>query len=163
MDDQRPPTNDESVQAPAEGRAAKGTDVRAVRRTRRRAAQASGQAAVCVASAQPALATRTRRGKPVDADHPARRPLPPYLVPPTVLPPEPPDAAALSYVMLRALGGALDELSSQGLELWQDTAGRWRWSWRGSVCHATRGFWAIGEAVVDAVTQRFPHAFRPAE
>lgn len=35
----------------------------------------------------------------------------------------------------------------------------WRWRWQGTDLEAARGFWAIGEAVVDAVIGRFPKTF----
>lgn len=36
-----------------------------------------------------------------------------------------PDAAVVGYAFLRHLGLILDELSAQGLELWQDERRRW--------------------------------------
>ncbi len=74
-------------------------------------------------------------------------------------PPCSPDAAAIGYTLIRHIGFVLDELSSQGLELWQDERQRWRWRWLDADMQAERGFWAIGEAVVDAVVSRFPAAF----
>ena len=71
----------------------------------------------------------------------------------------PPDPTAIGYTLLRHVGFVLDELSAQGLELWQDECRRWRWRWLGAEIQAERGFWAIGEAVVDAVVTRFPAAF----
>src|SRR3954466_7136420 len=53
----------------------------------------------------------------------------------------------------------LDELSAQGLRLWQDQGQRWCWAWAETALHSERGFWAIGEAIVDAVVTRFPAAF----
>jgi len=50
-------------------------------------------------------------------------------------------------------------LSSQGLELWQDERRRWRWRWLGVELQVERGFWALGEAIVDAVVSRYPAAF----
>ena len=75
----------------------------------------------------------------------------------------PPNAAAISYTLIRHIGLVLDELSSQGLEVWQDERRRWRWHWTGTQVQAERGFWAIGEAIVDAVVARFPAAFDTAE
>lgn len=69
----------------------------------------------------------------------------------------PPDPTTISYTLIRAVGLALDELSSQGLHLWQDAQGRWRWA--GVALQAERGYWAIGEAMIDAVVTRFPAAF----
>jgi hypothetical protein len=43
-------------------------------------------------------------------------------------------------------------LSSQGLELWQDERRRRRWL--GVELQAERGFWALGEAIMDAVVSR---------
>jgi hypothetical protein len=71
----------------------------------------------------------------------------------------PPNAALVGYTFVRHVGFILDELSSQGLDLWRDTDQRWRWRWIGTPYQAKRGFWAIGEAVVDAVVTRYPHAF----
>lgn len=75
----------------------------------------------------------------------------------------PPDATAISYTLIRNIGLILDELSSQGLEIWQDEHRRWHWRWMTSGQQAERGFWALGEAVVDAVVTRFPAAFDCAE
>ncbi len=70
-----------------------------------------------------------------------------------------PDAGAISYMLLRHLGLVLDELSAQGLTLWQDEHRAWHWSWAATELRAERGFWAIGEAIVDAVVTRYPAAF----
>src|SRR5436305_1063672 len=37
----------------------------------------------------------------------------------------PPNATAISYTLIRHIGLVLDELSSQGLEVWQDERRRW--------------------------------------
>jgi hypothetical protein len=71
----------------------------------------------------------------------------------------PPNAVLISYTLIRHIGLMLDELSSQGLELWQDERRRWRWRWRDTEIQAERGFWALGEAIVDAVVTRYPAAF----
>ena len=71
----------------------------------------------------------------------------------------PPDPATISYTLIRHIGLVLDELSSQGLEVWQDERRRWHWRWTGTQVQAERGFWALGEAVVDAVVARYPAAF----
>jgi hypothetical protein len=71
----------------------------------------------------------------------------------------PPDAALVGYTFVRHLGLILDELSSQGLELWVDERRRWHWRWVGSAAQSERGFWALGEAVVDAVVARYPSVF----
>jgi hypothetical protein len=71
----------------------------------------------------------------------------------------PADATVISYTFLRHLGFMLDELSAQGLTVWQDENLRWRWSWAATTLQAERGFWALGEAVVDAVVARYPAAF----
>lgn len=71
----------------------------------------------------------------------------------------PPSAPAISYTLLRQLGLALDELSAQGLMLWQDERRSWRWAWVETGLEAERGFWALGEAIVDAVVARYPAAF----
>ena len=70
----------------------------------------------------------------------------------------PPSAAATAYTFLRHTGFILDELSAQGLVLWLDDE-RWRWRWQGTDLESAQGFWAIGEAVVDAVIGRFPETF----
>jgi hypothetical protein len=72
---------------------------------------------------------------------------------------EPSDATAISYTLLRHLGPMLDELSAQGLMVWQDERQAWRWAWAATELQAERGFWAIGEAVVDAVVTRYPQVF----
>jgi hypothetical protein len=71
----------------------------------------------------------------------------------------PPSASTISYTLIRHVGLILDELSSQGLEVWQDERQCWRWRWLGAEIQAERGFWSIGEAIVDAVVTRFPAAF----
>ena len=71
----------------------------------------------------------------------------------------PPNAALISYTLVRHIGLILDELSSQGLELWQDERRRWHWRWLGAEVQAERGFWALGEAIVDAVVRRYPGTF----
>jgi hypothetical protein len=71
----------------------------------------------------------------------------------------PSNAALISYTFVRHLGLVLDELSSQGLELWQDEHRCWRWRWLGAELQAERGFWELGEAIVDAVVSRYPAAF----
>jgi hypothetical protein len=71
----------------------------------------------------------------------------------------PPNAAAISYALIRHIGLVLDELSSQGLQVWQDERRRWCWCWRGTQVQAERGFWALGEAIVDAVVTRYSTAF----
>lgn len=74
-------------------------------------------------------------------------------------PVEPADPTAISYALLRQLGFVLDELSAQGLQVWQDERHAWRWAWRATGLQAERGFWALGEAIVDAVAARFPATF----
>jgi hypothetical protein len=74
-------------------------------------------------------------------------------------PPCAPDAALVGYTFVRHVGFILDELSSQGLDLWRDERQRWRWRWLGTGLRAGRGFWAIGEALVDAVVTRWPGVF----
>ena len=71
----------------------------------------------------------------------------------------PPDPTAIGYTLIRHIGFFLDELSAQGLELWQDERRRWCWRWLGAEMQAERGFWAIGEAIVDAVVTRYPAVF----
>jgi hypothetical protein len=53
----------------------------------------------------------------------------------------------------------LDELSSQGLAVWRDDQHRWQWHWMATDLRSERGFWALGEAVVDAVNSRYPAVF----
>jgi hypothetical protein len=74
-----------------------------------------------------------------------------------------PSAAATAYTFLRHIGFILDELSAQGLILWLDDDDRWQWRWQGTEHKSTQGFWAIGEAVVDAVNGRFPQTFAIAD
>jgi hypothetical protein len=70
-----------------------------------------------------------------------------------------PAAALVGYTFVRHIGFILDELSDQGLELWRDEHGSWRWRWRGTPLQTERGFWALGEAVVDAIVTRYPAVF----
>lgn len=72
----------------------------------------------------------------------------------------PPDPRTLCYSFLRHVGLMLDELSAQGLEVWLDPASGWRWQWRTGDLVADKGFWALGEAVVDAVVARYPQHFK---
>lgn len=72
-----------------------------------------------------------------------------------------PNAAVISYTFLRQLGHMLDELSSQGLEVWPDEGRLWQWHWQSTELRSQRGFWALGEALVDAVVTRYPMAFNP--
>ena len=71
----------------------------------------------------------------------------------------PADATAISYSLIRHIGLVLDELSAQGLQVWQDERRRWHWRWLGAEIQAERGFWALGEAIVDAVVTRYPTTF----
>lgn len=71
----------------------------------------------------------------------------------------PSSVAVAAYTFLRHIGFILDELSAQGLVLWLDGDGRWRWHWQGTELESDYGFWAIGEALVDAVSGRFPETF----
>lgn len=86
-----------------------------------------------------------RRRLPMEIDTPAPR--------------CPPNPVAIGYTLIRHTGFVLDELSAQGLELWQDERRRWRWRWIGTDLQSARGFWAMGEALVDAVVIRFPAVF----
>jgi len=65
----------------------------------------------------------------------------------------------LGAQFLRHLGLMLDELSAQGLTVWQDEHWAWRWAWVATGLHAERGYWSLGEAIVDAVVTRYPAAF----
>ena len=76
-----------------------------------------------------------------------------------LMPPCPPNGALVGYTLVRYLGFVLDELSSQGLELWLDEHSGWHWRWRGAALQTDRGFWALGEAIVDAVVTRYPATF----
>jgi hypothetical protein len=72
---------------------------------------------------------------------------------------EPANATVISYTLLRHLGLMLDELSAQGLQVWQDERHKWRWAWAATEVRSERGYWALGEAIVDAVVTRYPTAF----
>jgi len=73
----------------------------------------------------------------------------------------PPNAPILGYTLLRHVGFVLDELSAQGLEVWLDEAAGWNWRWRAEGISSEKGFWAMGEAIIDAVVTRFPDFFVP--
>jgi hypothetical protein len=70
-----------------------------------------------------------------------------------------PSVSTVAYTFLRHIGFILDELCAQGLVLWLDENDRWHWRWQGTDLESTQGFWAIGEALVDAVIGRFPETF----
>lgn len=70
----------------------------------------------------------------------------------------PADGNTTAYTLLRHTGFILDELCAQGLIFWIED-NRWHWRWRGTELKSTYGFWAIGEALVDAVVSRFPETF----
>ena len=70
-----------------------------------------------------------------------------------------PTDADMGYVVMRHLGAILDELSAQGLALWIDDRNGWWWRWRGTNLASTQRFWALGEALLDAVVARYPAAF----
>jgi hypothetical protein len=57
---------------------------------------------------------------------------------------EPADATAIGYTLLRHLGLMLDELSAQGLRVWQDERHSWWWAWTatGLQQSVTTGRWA---------------------
>ena len=59
-------------------------------------------------------------------------------------------------VVMRPL---LDELSAQELTVWQDERQVWRWAWAATALRSEQGFWALGEAIVDAVAARYPETF----
>lgn len=67
--------------------------------------------------------------------------------------------AVVGYTFVRHIGFILDELSCQGLDLRQDDSRRWQWRWMGTALQSERGFWALGEAIVDAVVARYPELF----
>jgi len=69
------------------------------------------------------------------------------------------NAAETAYSFLRHFGFILDELCAQGLVLWLDDDNRWHWRRQGTDLKSTQGFWAMGEALVDAVICRFPQIF----
>ena len=71
----------------------------------------------------------------------------------------PSDGNFTAYTFLRHTGFILDELSALGLIFWLDQENRWQWRWQGTELKSSRGFWAIGEALVDAVIGRFPETF----
>jgi hypothetical protein len=71
----------------------------------------------------------------------------------------PANTAMVGYTFVRHIGFILDELSSQGLDLWRDERGGWRWRWLATELQAERGFWAVGEALGDAVGTRYPNLF----
>ncbi len=68
-------------------------------------------------------------------------------------------AALVGYTVVRHIGFILDEFSAQGLDLWRDEGGSWHWRWQATALRSKRGFWALGEAVVDAVVVRYPLVF----
>ena len=75
------------------------------------------------------------------------------------LPVEPASGSETAYTFLRNIGFILDELCAQGLLFWVAENGRWYWRWRETDLKSTQGFWALGEALVDAVIARYPETF----
>ncbi|MFP4436813.1 MAG: hypothetical protein ACLFVO_06155 [Chloroflexaceae bacterium] len=71
----------------------------------------------------------------------------------------PPTATLAGYTFVRHIGFILDELSAQGLQLWPDEGNQWHWRWNATDLRSERGFWAIGEALVDALVTRYPTVF----
>jgi hypothetical protein len=71
----------------------------------------------------------------------------------------PSSEALVGYTFVRHIGFILDELSSQGLDVWRDERQRWHWRWLDTELRAERGFWALGEALIDAVVARYPSIF----
>jgi hypothetical protein len=84
---------------------------------------------------------------------PGENPLPQFI--------DPLGGPALAYTFLRHTGFLLDELCAEGLLLWPDDNGRWQWRWQATPLQSSQGFWAMGEALVDAVAARYPAAFAP--
>jgi hypothetical protein len=73
-----------------------------------------------------------------------------------------PDAApVICYALLRHVGAMLDELSTQGIDLWRDDQRAWRWRWLDTDLQAHQGMRSFGEALVDAVITRYPDQFQP--
>jgi hypothetical protein len=69
----------------------------------------------------------------------------------------PADGRYLCYQFVRRIGFILDEVSYQGLEVWRDAdQGRRR---RDTDLVAAQGFWALGEAFLDALPARYPEMF----
>ena len=52
-------------------------------------------------------------------------------------------AALVGYTFVRHIGFMLDELSSQGLDLWRDERQGWHWRWRGTAFPI--GAWLLGD------------------
>ena len=75
------------------------------------------------------------------------------------LPRYPASGPATAYTFLRHTGFILDELCAQGLLFWVGGNGRWHWRRQGTELKSTHSFWAMGEALVDAVMARYPQTF----
>ncbi|GAB4210386.1 MAG: hypothetical protein OHK0022_43270 [Roseiflexaceae bacterium] len=63
--------------------------------------------------------------------------------------------------LLRQMGDALDALTGQQLELWH-ADGLWYWRWEDTDELARCGLASYGEALVDAIEQRYPDDLLPA-
>ncbi|GAB4204557.1 MAG: hypothetical protein OHK0022_29800 [Roseiflexaceae bacterium] len=70
-------------------------------------------------------------------------------------------AAALG-ALLRQVGDTLDALTGGELDLWR-AEGLWFWRWTDTGQLCPRGLASQGEALVDALEQRYPAAFLPEE
>jgi hypothetical protein len=63
-------------------------------------------------------------------------------------------AAALLYMAVSALPFIVGATTAPQAE-----HQAWRWAWAATELRAERGFWALGEAIVDAVVTRYQAAF----
>lgn len=43
--------------------------------------------------------------------------------------------------------------------MWQDERHTWHWAWTATEFQLAHGFWALGEAIVDAVVAHYPAVF----
>ncbi|GAB4196537.1 MAG: hypothetical protein OHK0022_14150 [Roseiflexaceae bacterium] len=67
---------------------------------------------------------------------------------------------AVLGVMLHSLCDTLDALTGQQLDLWR-VGELWFWRWEDTRAMASHGLTSMGEALGDAIEQRYPRAFVP--
>ncbi len=67
---------------------------------------------------------------------------------------------AVLGAMLRSLCDTLDALTGQQLDLWR-VGDLWFWRWEDTRAAASHGLASMGEALGDAIEQRYPRAFPP--
>ncbi|GAB4198617.1 MAG: hypothetical protein OHK0022_18180 [Roseiflexaceae bacterium] len=66
------------------------------------------------------------------------------------------DPRYLDPSLLRLIGGMMNLLVEEGMVIWRDGAGLWRWRWEDTGLESPRGIGSFGTALVAAMTARYP-------